>query len=73
MPIAAGLSGAEVARTILDRNSLADVPVEATGRKAAQIVRNARFKVYEGAGHGIAGAPGEKEKFNQDLLDFLQS
>ncbi len=31
VPVAAGLSGAEVARTILDRNGLAEVPVEATG------------------------------------------
>jgi hypothetical protein len=28
VPVAAGLSGAEVARTILDRNGLTDVPVE---------------------------------------------
>jgi Zn-dependent membrane protease YugP len=28
MPVAAGMSGAEVARTILDRNGLTDVPVE---------------------------------------------
>jgi uncharacterized protein len=31
VPVAAGLSGADVARTILDRNGLAEVPVEATG------------------------------------------
>ena len=31
VPVAAGLSGADVARTILDKNGLAEVPVEATG------------------------------------------
>jgi uncharacterized protein len=31
VPVATGLSGAEVARTILDRNGLTSVPVEATG------------------------------------------
>ena len=31
VPVAAGLSGADIARTILDRNGLAEVPVEATG------------------------------------------
>ena len=31
VPVAAGLSGADVARTILDRNGLTEVPVEATG------------------------------------------
>ncbi|KJS53457.1 alpha/beta fold hydrolase [Streptomyces rubellomurinus] len=49
------------------------VPIDATSRKAARLVPNARLKVYEGAGHGIAAVPGEKERFNQDLLDFLGS
>ncbi|WP_137988398.1 alpha/beta fold hydrolase [Streptomyces vilmorinianum] len=48
------------------------VPIDTTARKAAQIIPNAVLKVYAGAGHGIAGVPGEKEKLNQDLLDFLQ-
>ncbi|GAA4104992.1 alpha/beta hydrolase [Actinomadura miaoliensis] len=47
------------------------VPVEATGRKAAEIIPNATLKVYEGGSHGIALVPGDKEKFNQDLLAFL--
>ncbi|MEU6034547.1 alpha/beta hydrolase [Actinomadura sp. NPDC047616] len=48
------------------------VPVEATGRKAAEIIPNATLKVYEGGSHGIALVPGDKEKFNQDLLAFLE-
>jgi Zn-dependent membrane protease YugP len=31
VPVASGLAGAQVARTILDQNGLAEVPVEATG------------------------------------------
>ncbi|KUJ69510.1 alpha/beta hydrolase [Streptomyces albus subsp. albus] len=48
------------------------VPIDATGRKTAQIIPGAVLKVYEGSGHGIAAVPGEKERFNRDLLDFLQ-
>ncbi|MGC0313788.1 alpha/beta fold hydrolase [Kitasatospora acidiphila] len=49
------------------------VPIDATARKAAKIIPNAVLKVYEGGSHGIANVPGEKERFNQDLLAFLQS
>ncbi|MFH8873814.1 alpha/beta hydrolase, partial [Streptomyces griseus] len=31
------------------------------------------LKVYEGGSHGIALVPGDKEKFNRDLLDFLKN
>jgi non-heme chloroperoxidase len=48
------------------------VPIDATGRKTAQIVRGATLKVYEGGAHGLALVPGDKEKFNADLLSFLQ-
>jgi non-heme chloroperoxidase len=47
------------------------VPLEATGRKTAALVADAELKVYEGASHGLAMVPGDKERFNQDLLDFL--
>jgi non-heme chloroperoxidase len=49
------------------------VPFPATGNKSAQIIPNARLKVYEGGPHGLAMVPGYKEQFNQDLLDFLKS
>ncbi|MFH9347852.1 alpha/beta fold hydrolase [Kitasatospora sp. NPDC017646] len=49
------------------------VPIDATGRKTAQLVPGAVLEVYEGAGHGIANVPGEKERFNRDLLGFLRS
>ena len=48
------------------------VPIDATGRKSAQIIADATLKVYEGGSHGIALVPGDKERFNQDLLDFLK-
>ncbi|GHJ36135.1 alpha/beta fold hydrolase [Streptomyces sp. TS71-3] len=49
------------------------VPFEATGKKAAQLIPNATLKVYEGGAHGLAMVPGDKEKFNRDLLEFLSS
>ncbi|GAB2810675.1 alpha/beta fold hydrolase [Streptomyces daliensis] len=48
------------------------VPIDATGRKSAEIIPDATLKVYEGGSHGIALVPGDKEKFNRDLLDFLR-
>ncbi|MEU9016791.1 alpha/beta hydrolase [Actinomadura sp. NPDC048394] len=47
------------------------VPIDATARKSARIVPDATLKVYEGASHGLAMVPGDKERFNRDLLDFL--
>jgi non-heme chloroperoxidase len=47
------------------------VPIDATGRKSAEIIDDAELKVYEGGSHGIAMVPGDKERFNADLLAFL--
>jgi non-heme chloroperoxidase len=49
------------------------VPIDATARKAAEIIPDATLKVYEGGSHGIALVPGDKERFNKDLLDFLRA
>lgn len=49
------------------------VPIDATARKAAKIIPNATLTVYEGGSHGIALVPGDKERFNADLLAFLNS
>ncbi|MGP2439868.1 alpha/beta fold hydrolase [Streptomyces sp. JW3] len=49
------------------------VPIDATARKAARIIPGATLKVYEGGSHGIAMVAGDKERFNEDLLDFLKS
>ncbi|MEV5650727.1 alpha/beta hydrolase [Nocardia sp. NPDC052254] len=48
------------------------VPIDATARKGAKIIPNATLTVYEGGSHGIALVPGDKERFNADLLTFLQ-
>jgi non-heme chloroperoxidase len=49
------------------------VPIDATGRKSAEIIPGATLKVYEGGAHGLAMVPGYKERFSQDLLEFLRS
>ncbi|MFI6519791.1 alpha/beta fold hydrolase [Spirillospora sp. NPDC050679] len=49
------------------------VPIDATGRRSAEIIPDATLKVYEGGSHGIAMVPGDKERFNNDLLEFLRS
>ena len=49
------------------------VPIDATGRKTAKLIPGATLKVYPGSSHGLAQVPGDKEKFNADLLEFLTS
>lgn len=49
------------------------VPIEAAGRKSAELVDDATFKVYPGAPHGLASVPGYKDDFEADLLGFLKS
>ncbi|WP_019629870.1 alpha/beta fold hydrolase [Actinomadura atramentaria] len=49
------------------------VPFEATGRRTAELVDDATLRTYEGGAHGMFAVPGYKERFNQDLLDFLYS
>jgi len=46
------------------------VPLDASGRASAALVKNAQLIIYEGAPHGIADT--HKERLNQDLLAFLQ-
>ncbi|MFV2175185.1 alpha/beta fold hydrolase [Actinomadura sp. LOL_016] len=48
------------------------VPIDATARKSVEIIGDAELKVYEGSSHGIAMVPGDKERFNRDLLEFLK-
>ena len=49
------------------------VPIDATARKSVGLIPDATLKVYEGAAHGLAMVPGDKERFNQDLLEFLRT
>jgi len=46
------------------------VPIGASARSAAKIVRNATLKVYAGAPHGLADT--HKDQLNADLLAFLE-
>ena len=47
------------------------VPLDDSGRKSAEIIKNATLKVYPGAPHGMCTT--EADRVNADLLAFLQS
>jgi non-heme chloroperoxidase len=49
------------------------VPIDASARRAAELVKNATLKVYAGAAHGLAQVAPTKAQFNNDLLDFLNA
>jgi non-heme chloroperoxidase len=46
------------------------VPFEASGKRSAEIVKQAELLIYEGAPHGLAQT--DAERFNQDLLNFFR-
>jgi pimeloyl-ACP methyl ester carboxylesterase len=45
------------------------VPIKATAEQAVKNIKGAVLKVYEGASHGLWFT--EKDKLNQDLIDFI--
>jgi len=45
------------------------VPFAATGKQSASLISGSVLKVYEGAPHGLWFT--DKEKLNQDLIDFI--
>ena len=47
------------------------VPIDASARATAKIVKNATLKVYPGAPHGITDT--HREQLNTDLLAFLEA
>ena len=47
------------------------VPIQASAMLSSKIVKNAIFKIYPGAPHGLATT--HKDKLNADLLAFLKS
>ncbi|MFJ9213398.1 non-heme chloroperoxidase [Streptomyces sp. L-9-10] len=49
------------------------VPIVASGNKSSTLVKDATFKVYPGAPHGLSMVPVYAEQFNKDLLDFARS
>jgi non-heme chloroperoxidase len=46
------------------------VPIDASARKAVDLVAGATLKVYSGGSHGLAQV--QVEKFNADLLGFIE-
>jgi non-heme chloroperoxidase len=46
------------------------VPIQAAGNLSSKLVKNARFKVYKGAPHGMCTTL--KDQINEDLLDFIE-
>ncbi|MER7922715.1 alpha/beta hydrolase [Streptomyces sp. NPDC096057] len=49
------------------------VPIVASGDKSSKLVKDAVYKVYPGAPHGLSMVPRFAERFNADLLDFARS
>ena len=47
------------------------VPIATSAHLAVKLVKNATLKVYPGADHGLTFT--HKDRFNEDLLDFLRS
>lgn len=48
------------------------VPIVAAGEKSSKLVKDATFKVYRGAPHGLAMVPVFADRFNADLLEFAR-
>lgn len=46
------------------------VPIDASAKASAKLIRNAQLLIYPGAPHGLADT--HKDRLNQDLLNFLQ-
>lgn len=47
------------------------VPIDASARMSAELVRGATLKIYAGGAHGLAAT--EKDRLNADLLAFARS
>jgi non-heme chloroperoxidase len=47
------------------------VPIVASAKKSAKLIKGAQLKVYEGAPHGLTSTM--KDRFHDDLLTFLRS
>jgi len=47
------------------------VPIDISSHKAAKLIPDARYVVYEGSPHGLFYT--DKEKLNKDLVDFINS
>ena len=61
----------KVPTLIIHGNEDKNVPIEVSSEKTAAAIANNTFIVYEGAPHGLFYT--EKDKLNEDLLNFLNS
>lgn len=66
----ADLKKMDVPTLVVHGNDDQIVPIAAAGAKTAKIVKNATFKIYEGAPHGLAET--HMDKLNADLLAFIR-
>ena len=48
------------------------VPIDASARRAVELVKDVTLKVYPGGPHGLAQVAPYKDQFNTDLLTFLR-
>ncbi|GGU82335.1 non-heme chloroperoxidase [Streptomyces albospinus] len=48
------------------------VPIVASGEKSSKLVKDAIFRIYAGAPHGLSMVPEFAERFNADLLEFAR-
>ena len=48
------------------------VPIIAAGERSSKIVKDADYKVYAGAPHGLAMVAPFAERFNAELMAFLR-
>ncbi|MBB3214220.1 pimeloyl-ACP methyl ester carboxylesterase [Herbaspirillum sp. Sphag1AN] len=67
----ADLKGFNVPTLVIHGDDDQIVPLEATGKLAAELVPGAKLKVYAGAPHALAFT--HKDLLNEDLLSFLKS
>ena len=61
----------KVPTLVIHGDSDKTVPIAPTGEKASKLIPDCRYLVYEGSPHGLFYT--DKEKFNKDLLEFLNS
>jgi non-heme chloroperoxidase len=47
------------------------VPIDASGKASAKLIKKAKLLIYEGAPHGLPTT--HKDRLNADLLAFLKS
>ena len=48
------------------------VPLDYSGRRSVELLKDATLKVYPGAPHGLANTIAWRDRFNTDLLAFLR-